>query len=43
MMQGKVFLKGRGGEEGAGTFLIGFFQDLTFLHLEITLPFTQLC
>ena len=40
-MQGQVFLKGEGGE--AETFPIYFFQGLTFLHLEITLPFTKLC
>ena len=37
--QGQVFLKG--GE--AGTFPINFFQDLSFLYLEITLPFAKLC
>ena len=36
MMQGHVFLKVRGG--GADTFPIEFFQGLSFLHLEITLP-----
>ena len=39
-MQGQVFLKGEGGE--AETFPIYFFQGLTFLHLEITLPFAKL-
>ena len=39
MVQGQVFLKG--GE--AGTFPIEFFQDLSFLHLEITLPFVKFC
>ena len=33
MVQEQVFLKG-----GADTFPISFFQGLTFLHLEITLP-----
>ena len=37
-MQEQVFLKG-----GAGTFLIKFFQGLSFLHSEITLPFAKLC
>ena len=27
----------------AGTFPIQFFQGLSFLHLEITLPFAKLC
>ena len=31
------------GVEGAGTFLIYFFQGLSFLHLEITFPFAKLC
>ena len=31
------------GEGGAGTFSISFFQSLSFLHLEITLPFANLC
>ena len=39
MVQGKVFLKGR----EAGSFTIYFFQGLSFLHLEITLPFAKLC
>ena len=39
MLQGKVFLKGG----RAGTFLIPFFQGLSFLHLEITLLFLKLC
>ena len=34
MVQEQVFLKGG----GADTFPISFFQSLTFLHLEITLP-----
>ena len=38
MVQGQVILKG-----GAGTFPIKFFQSLSFLHLEITLPFAKLC
>ena len=38
MVQGQVFLK-----RGAGTFPISFFQGLSFLHLEITLPFAKLC
>ena len=41
MMQGQVFLKGVGGD--ADTFPIYFFQGLSFLHLEITLPFAKLC
>ena len=36
MVQGQAFLK-------EGTFPIQFFQDLSFLHLEITLPFAKLC
>ena len=36
MVPGQVFLK-------EGTFPIEFFQDLSFLHLEITLPFANLC
>ena len=36
MVQGQVFLKER-------TFPIQFFQGLSFLHLEITLPFAKLC
>ena len=27
----------------AGTFPIYFFQGISFLHLEITLPFAKLC
>ena len=42
MVQGQVFLKGGGGG-GAGTFSIYVFQALSFLHLEITLPFARLC
>ena len=38
MVQGQVFLKG-----GTHTFPISFFQVLSFLHLEITLPFAKLC
>ena len=38
MVQGHVFLKG-----GADTFSIELFQGLSFLHLEITLPFAKLC
>ena len=38
IVQGKVFFKGR-----AGIFHIYFFQDLSFLHLEITLSFAKLC
>ena len=37
MVQGQVFLK------GGGTFPILFFQGLSVLHLEITLPFAKLC
>ena len=36
MIQGQVFLK-RGGD----TFPVSFFQDLSFLHLEVTLPFER--
>ena len=39
MVQGQVFLKGR----GAGTFPLQFFQGLSFLYLEITLSFAKLC
>ena len=39
MVQRQVFLKG----EGAGFFPKNFFQGLSFLHLEITLPFAELC
>ena len=38
MVQGQVFLKGVD-----DTFPISFFQGLSFLHLEITLPFAKLC
>ena len=38
MVQGQVFLKGE-----VGTFSIYFFQGLSFLHLEITLPFARFC
>ena len=34
---------GGGGGGGAGTFLILFFQGLSFLPLEITFPFAKLC
>ena len=37
----QIFLKG--GREVAETFPISFFQGLSFLHLEITLPFAKLC
>ena len=40
VVQGQVFLKG--GRE-AGTFPIQFFQGLSSLHLEITLPLPKLC
>ena len=30
-------------KRGAGTFPIKIFQGLSFLHLEITLPFAKLC
>ena len=36
MVQGQVFLEG-------DTIPIQVFQDLSFLHLEITLPFAKLC
>ena len=39
MFQGQVFLK-RG--RGADTFPVLFSQGLSFLHLEITLPFAKL-
>ena len=39
MVQGQVFLKGG----RAGTFPIYLFKVLSFLHLEITLPFAKLC
>ena len=39
MVQGQVFLKGG----VTGTFPIKFFQGLSFLHSEITLPFAKLC
>ena len=38
MVQGQVLLKGR-----ASTFHIKFFQGLSFLHSDITLPFAKLC
>ena len=38
MVQGQVFLKG-----AVDTFLISFFQALSFLHLEITLHPFQNC
>ena len=38
MVQGQVFLK-----REAGTFPIKFFQGLSLLHSEITLPFPKLC
>ena len=41
MVQGQ-FLKREEGK-GAGTFHIKFFQGLSFLHLEITLPLAKLC
>ena len=37
MVQEQAFLKGQ-----AGTFPVSFFQGLSFLHLEMTLPFTKL-
>ena len=39
MVQGQVFLK----VEKAGTLPILFFQSLSFLNLEITLPFAKMC
>ena len=42
MVPGQVFLKGGKGWR-ADTFPIYFFQGLSFLHLEITLPFARLC
>ena len=38
MVQGCVW-----GGGGADNFPISFFQGLSFLHLEITLPFPKLC
>ena len=38
MVQGQVFLKW-----GADTLPISFFQSLSFLHLEITLLFAEIC
>ena len=44
MVQGQVFLKGGGGE-GAALSLFNFFKVISFLHLEIFLPFAfaKLC
>ena len=39
MVQGQVVLKGG----GLALFQFIFFQDLSRLHLEITLPFAKLC
>ena len=39
MVQGQVFLKGRG---RLALVLFNFFQGLPFLHLEITLSFAKL-
>ena len=39
MVQGQVFLKGG----GLALVLFNFFQGLSFLHLEIILPFAKLC
>ena len=41
MVQGQVFLNGGGGE--LTLFLFHFFQGLSFLPFEITLPFEKLC
>ena len=41
MLEGQVLLKGGGG--GVDTYPIYFLQGLSFLHLEITLPFAKLC
>ena len=38
-MYGQVFLRGR---RGTDTFPIQFFQDFSFLRLEINLPFAKL-
>ena len=47
MVQGRSSEKGVGGGgeggRGAGNFPIKFFQSLSFVHLEITLPFAKLC
>ena len=40
MVQWHVFLKGAG---GMALVLFKFLQGLSFLHLEITLPFAKLC
>ena len=42
---GESMVLGWGGllKRGAGTFPIQFFQGLSFLHSEITLPFAKLC
>ena len=41
----KEWCRGRSSEkgEGADSFPILFFRGLSFLHLEITLPFSKLC
>ena len=39
MVQGQIFLKGGGGWH----FFYLIFQGLSFLHLEITLSFAELC
>ena len=41
MVQGQVLLRGGGG--GGLTLPIWFFQGLSFLQLEITLPFAKMC
>ena len=41
MVRGQVLLTGGRGE--ADTFPISFFQGLSFLHLEITVPFAKPC
>ena len=43
MVEGLVFLKGVGGWGGLGGLALFLFQSLSFLYLEITLPFAKLC
>ena len=42
MVQGQVLLRGGGGGGGV-TLPFCFFQGLSFLQLEITLPFGKMC
>ena len=41
--RGRKYGAGAGLKRGGDTFPISFFQGLSFLHLEITLPFAKLC